>query len=834
MDPIIFNTHLGQCRACNQDPNYDSCTYDVCGDCDSITNDNCGNCGEGLYYNTSVVTTYLECRDACEALPHCLAYEIEPGNPTHCEIWTGSPDGTVYPASESGILQEALEGSEKRCLILDFAPPPSPPPSSPPSPPPIPPPSPPPLPPPPSTPPGRCFEACNGQVLGATRGTCDEITSGAGIPGTGLCADGSDCEDCGPRPDLVYCRAPEECSLACRELALSSPKSGCLSSMLGNGVCDEECNSKACTHDGRRSSEQEYGDCSAIEVEEACVPKMQDEGDDYLSAPTEVDLSVQLVGRFDLNVQSTGKMRIAMKLNVAAQWDNPVDEDSACSDVINDIMSVSEDLSAQSRTDKLLRVSHHSLELTYLPTLITGSQVGESWPDTVQHSSYGHFGQRIEYNETLQVVLEESWLYTYFPFDKQIVELDFSIPKTSISSTSCTEIAEGMRDYAGSDLENILPEDDSWLKDTGEAITEHYSDGHCMVHIHVRRNYVVFFVKNILVLAMIVEAAMLSLRLNPLAPPLAGARLAIHMTAMLTVAVRSSADLTGQLGHVNQLLWIDGFYIFQFGTIVISLCESTLVHLLIRRNKNGVALRIDLVFRNVLPLVVYPMSIAGLCLWAFIPSPGAGLSLMVLAVILPVVFGGIAVNVIQKSYVAKKRRLARQLVTATEDEIDDQSESPLMKEAFELFDIDKSGSIDEIEVRSLLSLMYPKMPKQHRKALMGMVSEAGSGEINFDNFDDAVLQWRKYTQDYDPAGQWAGGNHRRSMSMKNLAVGAGVHFFEVPSPVQAKAINVEIAAPQGGGNCAHDAELEPDGKEEEGATPEGKSGPYRQATPLGI
>ena len=73
--------------------------------------------------------------------------------------------------------------------------------------------------------------------------------------------------------------------------------------------------------------------------------------------------------------------------------------------------------------------------------------------------------------------------------------------------------------------------------------------------------------------------------------------------AGLTVAVRSSADLTGQLGQVNQLLWIDGFYIFQFGTIVISLCESTLVHLLIRRNKNGMALRIDLVFRNVLPLL---------------------------------------------------------------------------------------------------------------------------------------------------------------------------------------------------------------------------------------
>ena len=114
---------------------------------------------------------------------------------------------------------------------------------------------------------------------------------------------------------------------------------------------------------------------------------MKDEGNDYLSAPTEVDLSVQLVGRFDLNVQSTGKMRIAMKLNVASQWDNPVSEDSACSDVIHDIMSVSEELSAQSRTDKLLRVARHTLDLTYLPTLTTGSQVGESWPDTMQHSS---------------------------------------------------------------------------------------------------------------------------------------------------------------------------------------------------------------------------------------------------------------------------------------------------------------------------------------------------------------------------------------------------------------------------------------------------------------
>ena len=56
-------------------------------------------------------------------------------------------------------------------------------------------------------------------------------------------------------------------------------------------------------------------------------------------------------------------------------------------------------------------------------------------------------------------------------------------------------------------------------------------------------------------ICIIIEATLLSLRLNPTIPPLAGGRFGIHASALIVIAVRSSSTLP--IGQVTGLLWIE-------------------------------------------------------------------------------------------------------------------------------------------------------------------------------------------------------------------------------------------------------------------------------------
>ena len=202
----------------------------------------------------------------------------------------------------------------------------------------------------------------------------------------------------------------------------------------------------------------------------------------------------------------------------------------------------------------------------------------------------------------------------------------------------CEQLAEKLTDRT-----DLLPIDGSWKMQQGASITHKAGDSYCAVIVPIVRNFEVFFIKNILVVVLIVQAAMLSLWLNPLIPPLMGGRFGIAITAMLTISNVVNVDLTDQLGRLpkNQLLWLDYFYFFQFAMIILSISESAVVHVLIRHGKDALATQIDHEFRVLLPFVMYPLLAIGLVLWAamgkeYVPL---GASLISLAIVVPIVGG---------------------------------------------------------------------------------------------------------------------------------------------------------------------------------------------------
>ena len=241
---------------------------------------------------------------------------------------------------------------------------------------------------------------------------------------------------------------------------------------------------------------------------------------------------------------------------------------------------------------------------------------------------------------------------------------------------------------------------------------------------------------------------------------LVGARFAIQMIAILTVALRSSVDLSGLIGSSAQLLWIEYvatiqalpvfehhrtserrlgplrrsyFFIFHFATIFIVLAETAVVHVYLRQGKTSLAMFIDTIFRNLLPLVMYPLCILGLVLWALIPSETVGFTIVLCAIALPVVGGCLWVGYDNRRHMNNKRRLARSLVDADLALFGAKEDWPALREAFDLFDIDNSGDIDSGEVRALLVEMYPRMPMRHRNTALQLRS--GGDQVRFEDFD---------------------------------------------------------------------------------------------------
>ena len=578
---------------------------------------------------------------------------------------------------------------------------------------------------PPAAPPGLCTDTCNGQVGGAQVGICDDgVGRRDGV--AGICEPGTDCSDCGVREFASPLFGVPD---ACYQRALSGVADACLQSMLDNGVCDAGCNTADCGFDGFDRATGHFGDCGRAKIEESCVHAMEDSSRDYTSLPAQVNVSMDL-GRFDLLVGSEGLLKLGFRLDVSMQWSSPNVQKTECGYALPHLLSVTKN--EISISDRHRAIERYAQTLLFLPTpVIAGQLAGVHWPHSIVESDYSarYEENSVVYNETLDFQLGLRKTYKYFPFDQHDLELDISVP--GVPLFGCDRIVEALRDKAGDGLENLLPLDQTWLpamslgKSLPEQLitrTDTHLVGSCRIRIRVRRNFNTFFFKKILVLVMIVQAALCSLRLNPLAPPLVGARFAIQITAMLVISVRSQEDLDDEIGRNTQLLWLDQFMFGQFAAVLSALVESALVHHLIRGGNDTFALLLDGIFRVLLPMLMYPACVIGYVAGALTASDTVTFTICLCGILLPLTWGVLQVRRTFVRFQNSKTRLAAQLIDADESEIDDKSESSLLREAFRLFDLDKSGDIDANEVRSMLSTMFPLMPIQHRKVALELQS----------------------------------------------------------------------------------------------------------------
>ena len=554
-----------------------------------------------------------------------------------------------------------------------------------------------------------------------------------------------------------------------------------MQAMLHDGQCNVECNNADCGYDGFLAS-SDAADCSPTQIAEACTPVMVASRMDYSRPPPRyVPLPSAMGGggaqrgggfparvslSFDqlrMTVSGYEQMAISTRVHSLTQWRDRRLFDSECQPALHQMLSLAPE-EAESVQEKLelRRVVHDVLHLAH--PVVLGQAF--SWPDKLVTSSFLMNASRpwigaaapgqpdlcndcIEYRETYDIDVLHQFRYFYFPFDRQTIVFDLVIHSADI--VGCEQLVN--------ESSIRLPADASWFFDEGVAasVPEGTSTSHCRITISIKRNFLLFFVKNIIVLMIIIQAALVSLWLNPGSPPLLGGRFSVQIFAMVLVCLRMNKvgeDLGDLLGPVSTLQFIDFFYLFQFIIVLLSLCETAAVHQLCRIEKEVLAYRYDHVFRVVMPLVLYPLGTIGMLVWAAFEKPALGVGIGTMGIIMPILCGVRRINYIQKKYEREKARIAVALAHATEDELDDQSDYPLLQEAFALFDLDGSGTMEPNELRSVLAAMYPMMPRKHKKGALALQVRDVDGLVRFNTFDDTILAWREYVQLHDPEGRW--------------------------------------------------------------------------------
>jgi len=470
-----------------------------------------------------------------------------------------------------------------------------------------------------------------------------------------------------------------------------------------------------------------------------------------------VAIGLTRIGRISLQLSADGKVIAEAKVGLALEWDDERLYALECAPgVLEYMFSLRAAESALSASEMAFYARH-----VYMPRPRFGSTVDDDhehaplkWPYDVSSSQLvmganasacGASCSAVSARMLLTARMAFEWTFFAFPFDRHILYMNVSVHAARLEGCGSLEASLRQREH------DLLPTTNTWLLTSVDGSSHSIVVARaptldvCVVRVGLMRNYALFLVKNLLVLIIIVQAALLALRLNPQThlPP----RVQVTVFGMVLVALRSQQSLSDTLGPVTYLLWVDVFYLFHFAVLTLGLVETVVCHGLIRVGRCRQAHRIDAIFIVLIPFVVYPICLVGLFVWAITDNLAVACVLFGLGVTLPLALGAARVRVQQRQFLAAKQQVTAQLARVDDTELDDASDVPLLREAFALFDYDHSGTLDSRELRMVFEAMYPTATRSQRKEAMRLAMPDGEGgEVPFDRFDDAILAWRTYAR----------------------------------------------------------------------------------------
>ena len=165
-----------------------------------------------------------------------------------------------------------------------------------------------------------------------------------------------------------------------------------------------------------------------------------------------------------------------------------------------------------------------------------------------------------------------------FPFDTQVIKTQLHVPDADLFTCNGQDGVAAMGLTEENAQDKLLPTTGTWTLDgpLSEALTlEHprrengkglYRDT-CVIKLRVKRNWNVFFVKQICTMLLVTAGGLLSLLMHP--TDLLGDRCAQLLVAVLIIITTLQTDIG--LGNLSYLIWVDYFNLMQLIVLIIAL-----------------------------------------------------------------------------------------------------------------------------------------------------------------------------------------------------------------------------------------------------------------------
>lgn len=487
------------------------------------------------------------------------------------------------------------------------------------------------------------------------------------------------------------------------------------------------------------------------------------DGGSNATAATTTGVPVMLhvhMDRMSLTLDTeTNEMKFGTTLVYRVQWSDPLLMQVPCRAALPYMLSV------KSTADPLGRAQQISdMQMQWIPNVTLAGQtssitktstfvVNESLPwlgtpppslAAMPLSCTNCAVYQGEEERTFSMSAVEFGPYYSFPFDEHELKITINIADGDIYNC-----ADALRDPTLADVwegtmfsrlqweELLLPATQEWniVQDMDDFGLKPNDDGSCSFTVIVRRNFIIFFVKQIVICMIMTGGGIAAMTIHPLDHT--GDRVAQIMVAALILVLNYQADFG--LGKVQYLIWYDYFNLAQLGVLFICLCETIYVHQLCMRQRDSYAVVVD---NRMIVFVLgffYPTLIIGLfCLATPYTKVGG---ILLLSVGLPGI--SITAAVLARWKKGHDKKLKREALLGLKfgSPEDEDVWVKLLRKAFNAYDIDSDGAIDFDQMRDLVTDLYPKtQPKLLSKALMAMREyfEVGNDQILFDSFVEAL------------------------------------------------------------------------------------------------
>ena len=585
---------------------------------------------------------------------------------------------------------------------------------------------------------------------------------------------------------VSLCTEPD-CSDECRALGLSlGPTHYCVGYHdayhdvwigVGDGECDDNCNNWQCGHDA--------GDCSLDEQIDSCMrghrtgmahiksrPANSSQtnvtigsNDTEALALVEVELTDMEPLTITLN-QDTSVWYVNLETNLRLRWRDSRLRTVACRDVLSDLIDLRSHDQAAERAIKeerktliwFPRIQLGGKDVVYLQDAVTKESptkeasfsftMGDGGPwmaytptnTTQQVEAELHGGcfdcADFSLNAAVEFKLQPTPTFEFYPFDEQQFDVRVTIADAHIFT--CASIIN-VHEMGG--IGALVPTTNEFIAQGLDMFHPKRPDGRldrstCVMRLRVRRNPVIFTLKQILPSMLVTMSGLCSLLLD--AVDHTGDRTATILVAALILVVNFQTDL--ELGSITYITWWDAFNLTCLALLAVVLGESLYEHILCQTHRRGKCIQINRVSRVVLPLGFAPLVLIWIMLvgqssdW----SDPAAWSLLVVGNACVFCFGAFFFSRINSHTNQKREKVRAQLEGC--DPRSDHLPSRLQA-AFHAYDLDGSGTLDMDEARELVQVILNGRckPIAFAEAMLNMRSFGDAdGHLTLPSLADAI------------------------------------------------------------------------------------------------